>query len=85
VLRPGAGFPVLKTTEATEQFQTPFYKEAADALSRSVCHPWFGSLERVPEAQELTMGVLYKLIKEDPTADIAAELQKVQDEYNAGN
>ena len=31
------------------------------------------------------MDVVYKLIKEDPTADIATELQKAQDEYNAGN
>jgi multiple sugar transport system substrate-binding protein len=85
VLRPGGGFPTLKATQASEQFQTPFYKEAGDVLSRSECHPWQGSLQRTIEAQELGMGVVYKLIKEDPTADIATELQKVQDEYNAGN
>jgi hypothetical protein len=31
------------------------------------------------------MQTVYKLIKEDPTADIAAELTKAQEEYNAGN
>jgi len=28
------------------------------------------------------MNAVYKLIKQDPTADIAAELQKAQEEYN---
>jgi multiple sugar transport system substrate-binding protein len=85
VLRPGGGFPVLKTTEASEQFQTPFYKEAAEVLSQSACHPWYGSLERPNEAKKLAMDAVYKLIKEDPTLDIATELQKASDEYNAGN
>ncbi len=31
------------------------------------------------------MKVIYKLIKEDTCADIATELTKTQDEYNAGN
>ena len=56
VLRPGGGFPVLKSTQAAEQFQTPFYKEAGEVLSRSECHPWQGSLERPAEAQKLGMG-----------------------------
>jgi hypothetical protein len=28
------------------------------------------------------MDVVYKLIKEDPAADIATELQKAQDDFN---
>ena len=31
------------------------------------------------------MTTIYKLIKEDPTADIAGALQATQDEYNAAN
>jgi multiple sugar transport system substrate-binding protein len=31
------------------------------------------------------MNVIYKLVKEDPTLDIATELQEASDEYNAGN
>lgn len=85
VLRPGGGFPALKTTQASEEFQTPFYQEAAEVLSRSACRAWYGSLERKAEAQKLGMAAIYKVIKEDPTADIAAELQAAQDEYNAGN
>lgn len=85
VLRPGAGFPALLATRTSEAFQTPFYQQAGEAIANSACRPWHGSLERRPEAQRLIMGIVYKLIKEDPTADIAAELQKVQDEYNAGN
>ena len=37
------------------------------------------------EAKAMIMNVVYKLVKEDQTADIAAELQEVQDEYNANN
>jgi multiple sugar transport system substrate-binding protein len=85
VLRPGGGFPALLTTRGSEAFQTPFYQQAGEVIANSACSPWHGSLERRPEAQRLIMGAVYRLIKEDPTADIAAELQKVQDEYNAGN
>jgi len=42
-------------------------------------------LKRRNEAQELIMNTEYKLIKEDPTLDIIAELTKVQEEYNANN
>ncbi len=85
VLRPGGGFPALKSVRTSESFQTPFYQQAAEVLSNSACSPWFGSLERPKEAQDMIMKAVYKLIKEDPAADIAAELQKVQDEYNAAN
>jgi ABC-type glycerol-3-phosphate transport system substrate-binding protein len=85
VLRPGGGFPALMSVRASEEFQTPFYQQAAEVLSNSACSPWFGSLERAKEAQDMIMKVVYKLIKEDPSADIATELQAVQDEYNAAN
>lgn len=85
VLRPGGGFPALKSVRASEDFQTPFYQVAAEVLANSSCSPWFGSLERGKEAQDMIMKAVYKLIKEDPTADIATELQKVQDEYNAAS
>ena len=85
VLRPGGGFPALKSVRTSESFQTPFYQQAAEVLSNSSCSPWFGSLERPKEAQDMIMKAVYKLIKEDPAADIAAELQKVQDEYNAAS
>ena len=85
VLRPGGGFPTLNTTQASADFQTPFYQEAAEVLSQSACRSWYGSMDRKAEAQKLAMGAIYKVIKEDPTADIATELQAAQDEYNAGN
>ncbi len=85
VLRPGAGFPALKSIRASEAFQTPFYAQAGEVLEQSSCRPWQGSLERPAEAAQLAMAAVYKLIKEDPTLDIAAELQGVQDEYNAAN
>jgi len=85
VLRPGAGFPSLLSIRESEAFQTPFYKQAGETLAQSECHPWQGSLERPADAQLLAMGAVYRLIKEDPTLDIAAELQQAQDEYNAAN
>lgn len=85
VLRPGAGFPALLSSRGLEQFQTPFYQQAGEVVAASACRPWHGSLERRPEAQRLIMSAVYKLIKEDPTADIASVLQAAQDEYNAGN
>ena len=83
VLGPGGGFPVLKATLALEQFQAPFYQQAAAAVAASACRPWWGSLERPEEAQLLIMTTVYKLIKEDPSADIAQVLTEAQEEYNA--
>ena len=85
VLGPGGGFPTLKATQAEEHFQTPFYQQAAEVVAASVCTPWYGSLERRDEAKSLVMNTIYKLIKEDPTADIAAALTAAEEEYNAGN
>jgi multiple sugar transport system substrate-binding protein len=84
VFTPGGGFPVLGATKSHEIFQAPFYTQAAAAVGASACTPWYGSLQRPTEAQELVMQVVYKLMKESPNADIAEELTKTQDEYNAG-
>ncbi len=81
----GGGFPVLKTILSDPLFETTFYQQAAQVAEASACRPWFGTLERPSEARPLIMAAIYKLIKEDPTADIASELQQAQDEYNAGN
>jgi len=85
VATPGGGFPVLNATKSDEIFQAPFYAEAAEAVGNSSCSPWYGSLQRPNEAQDMIMQVVYKLIKEDPTADIAEELTKTQEEYNSAN
>lgn len=85
VYGPGAGFPVLKAAQEDPLFQTPFYQQAAEVVAESACRPFAGSLIRVEEALETVSIVVYKLIKEDPTLDIATELQKTQDEYNANN
>jgi len=79
------GFPVLKSAQSDPLFQSPFYKEAGQVLAQEACRPWYGSLQRTAEAQKSVMDTIYKLIKQDPTADIATELQKTQDQYNAGS
>jgi len=85
VLGPGGGFPALKATQSDELFQSPFYQQAAEVVGNSACRPWYGSLDRPEEAQKLVMTTIYKLIKEDPSADIAEALTATQEEYNAGN
>jgi multiple sugar transport system substrate-binding protein len=82
VLGPAAGFPVLKSLQGGERYQTPFYKQAAAAAAASVCRPYQGSLADAQAAKKIIMAAVYKLIKQDPTADIAAELTKAQNEYN---
>lgn len=85
VIGPGAGFPTLLSAQADPAMQTPFYQQAAGAINASMCKSWAGSLERPSEAAEMIMNTVYKLIKEDPSLDIATELQKTTDEYNANN
>jgi len=85
VLGPGAGFPTLTSVISHPKMDNPFYQQAAIAVSGSVCRNWSGTLERPAEASQAIMNAIYKLIKEEPTLDIATELQKVQDEYNANN
>ena len=83
VIGPGAGFPANTVTLETPQFQIPFYQAAAEALNKSVCTPWHGTLTNREVAAEMIMNVIYKLIKENPSADIITELTQVQEEYNA--
>lgn len=85
VTRAGSGIPALGATYSHPAFQSNFYQQAKDVIAASACRPVFGSLDRWDEAKPMIMNAVYKLVKEDPTADIATELQKVQDEYNANN
>jgi multiple sugar transport system substrate-binding protein len=82
VLGPGAGFPTLKTVQKTEQFQTTFYKQAAEVVAASDCAMPFPSIKDNVGASKAIMNAVYKVVKQDPQADIAAELQKAEDEFN---
>ena len=42
------------------------------------------TVEAIEEAQKLIVTTVYKLIKEDPAADIPAVLTAAEEEYNAG-
>jgi multiple sugar transport system substrate-binding protein len=81
----GGGLAALKTSQSDPILQTTIINQAAEVVAASSCRPWFGSLTRPSEAQPLIMNAIYKVIKEDPTSDIASVLQKAQDEYNANN
>jgi multiple sugar transport system substrate-binding protein len=85
VVRAAAGIPSLGATFSQPSFQSKFYQQAKAVADASACRASYGTLERWDEAKPLIMNTVYKLIKEDLTADIASELQKAQDEYNANN
>lgn len=84
VQKPGGGLPVNQKLMQEKAFDTPFYKQVA-AASAGLCKPWSGSLVRLPEAKKIIAATIFDLIKTNPTADIAAALQKADDEYNRGN
>ncbi len=82
VLGPGAGLPVLKSIGALADFQTPFYQEALAVQAASNCKVTWPTVVDTQSAETVIMNAVYKLIKQDPTADIAAELQAAEDEFN---
>ena len=82
VVGPGCGLPVLKSISALPQFQAPFYKQAVAVASASDCKVIWTSVVNTPAAETAIMNAVYKLIKTDPKADIAAELKKAEEEYN---
>jgi multiple sugar transport system substrate-binding protein len=75
----------LGATFSQPEFQSSFYQQAKAVADASACRASYGTLERWEEARPIIMNAIYKLIKEDLTADIATELQKAQDEYNSQN
>ncbi|MCS7056326.1 MAG: extracellular solute-binding protein [Thermoflexales bacterium] len=89
VLGPGGGFPALRSMlpeiEARVPVAKAFYEQAAAAVAASECRPWYGTLERRDEAKKIIQSVIYKLTKEDQTADISAALKAAEEEYNKGN
>lgn len=83
VLGPGAGLPVLASVSALPQFQSKFYQEAIAVASASNCKLAWPTVIDSTAAKKAVMNAVYKLIKTDPTADIATELQAAEDEFNA--
>ena len=53
-------------------------------MAASNCRMAFPTITDTTGASIAIMNAVYKLIKTDPTADIAAELQKAEDEFNKG-
>lgn len=84
VQKPGGGFPVSKKFLADPAFDTPFYKQAAEATA-GICKPWSGTLLRTPEAKKIISTAIFDLIKTNPTADIATALAAAEEEYNRNN
>ncbi len=89
VLGPGGGFPALRSILPLIEERVPvakaFYEQAAKAVAASECRPWYGSLERRDEAKKIIQNTIYRLVKEDPTADISEALKAAEEEYNRNN
>jgi len=83
-LRGESGLPVLFAAYDQPQFQGKLYQQAKAVVQASALRPWKGTLERTAEAQMIIMNAVYKLVKEDVTADIPTVLKQAEDEYNAG-
>ncbi len=81
IVNAGGGFPASIAMRAEPAFQTEAYKQAQAINAESACKPWYGSLQRIPEAKKIITNTIYDLIKAKPDADIAAELQKADEEY----
>jgi multiple sugar transport system substrate-binding protein len=80
------GFPALTQSLSDPLFSAAYYTQAKQVLTQESCKPWYGSLKNPAAAEPIAMNVMYKLIKQNPTADIAKELTAAQDEYNnSGN
>ena len=77
------GFPAMTTTLSDPLFSAPYYTQAKQVLTQESCKPWYGSLKNPAAAEPIAMNVMYKLIKQNPTADIAKELTAAQDQYNS--
>ncbi len=84
VQKPGGGFPVSTKFLADKAFDTPFYKQAAEATAGK-CKSYAGSLVRLADAKKIISTTIFDLIKTNPTADIAAALAKADEEYNRNN
>lgn len=76
---------MLPEIEARMPVAKAFYEQAAAAVAASECRPWYGTLERRNEAKKIIQTAIFKLVKEDPTADISAVLKAAEEEYNKGN
>jgi multiple sugar transport system substrate-binding protein len=79
------GFPTLTTSLSDPLFNAPYYTQAKQVMTQQSCKPWYGTLKNPAAAQPIAMNVMYMLIKQNPTADIAKALTAAQDEYNSNN
>ena len=77
------GFPAVTTTLSDPLFSAPYYTQAQKVMTEETCKPWYGSLKNPAAAQPIAMNVMYMLIKQNPTADIAKALSAAQDQYNS--
>ena len=82
VVGPGGGLPVLKSIQPYRSSRPRSTSRRLTIAAASDCKVIWPSVINTTGAQTAIMNAVYKLIKTDPKADIAAELQKAQDEFN---
>ncbi len=84
IVNAGGGFPTSTSLRTDPAFQTNLYKASQEVSAASDCKPWYGTLQRIPEAKKIITNTLYDLIKTNPDADIASALEKADAEYKVG-
>jgi ABC-type glycerol-3-phosphate transport system substrate-binding protein len=77
--------PALKTSQANQLFQIPYFEQLAKVSTEEACKPWYGTLEDPAAAQPIVATVFYQLIKQNPSSDIASALDAAAAQYNSNH
>jgi multiple sugar transport system substrate-binding protein len=79
------GVSAIKSAQATQVFQIPYFEQLAKVSTEESCKPWYGTLTDQGAAEPIVAAVFYKLIKQTPTADIASALDAAAAQYNSNH
>ena len=79
------GVPALKSSQSNQVFQIPYFEQLAKVSTEENCKPWYGTLADQGAAEPIVAEVFYKLVKQDPTADIASALDAAAAQYNSNH
>jgi len=79
------GASALKSGQASTVFQIPYFQQLAKVTTEESCKPWYGTLTDQGAAEPIVAAAFYKLVKQDPTADIASALDAAAAQYNSNH
>ena len=79
------GVSALKSAQANQLFQIPYFEQLAKVSTEENCKPWYGTLADQGAAEPIVAAVFYQLIKQKPTSDIASALDAAAAQYNSNH